>query len=650
MTPSNLVTWHRPAVALVVLLACSACAVGPAQARDDSLGIESSVRLPPQAQGKPPVWAGKAFRQGVVSVANPYAAEAGARILEQGGNAIDAAVAIVYALNVVEPQSAGIGGGGFMMIHLARSGETFAIDSREKAPAAATPAMFRGKSFDAASTSGLAVGVPGMVRGTALAVERWGRLGLAKTLQPAIELAGEGFAATPRYVSASCSARARNYPESEAYFCPGGTSRVAVGELVTNEPLAETLRAIAAGGPDAFYSGEIARGIIEGQKRFRSGVNGAEGGRMTLQDLADYAPALRQPVVGTYRGYTIKAMGSPSSGGLAVLQMLGMLERFPLGDASQGYGFGATRTLNVMAEAMRIAFADRAVWMGDDDFVDVPEKGLIDRNYTAMRSQLINPDARQATNPVAGDPRQYEMVDADVVRDRQLARIEVFSGPGGATTHLSVIDQWGNLVSYTNTIESSHGAGMFAGYYPDGCMQIACFRSFGFLLNNELTDFNFTPTANPDPNNFNPGANDVAPNKRPRSSMVPAMIFDRRGEPLVAYGSPGGATIINSVFNVTLNLIDHRMTLQDAIDAPRLSVTAAGGAVNIDNGAPGSGFTGFPPASLQGLRDLGHVVNPPADIGSVQAVAVEPRTGKQYGAADARREGTVIGLPRPRGQ
>lgn len=648
MKPSNRLPWRHPAAAIAVILACSACAVVPAHARDDSLGIESAVRLPPQAKGKPLVWAGDAFRQGVVSVANPYAAEAGAQILERGGNAVDAAVAIAYALNVVEPQSAGIGGGGFMMIHLARGDRTFAIDSREKAPAAATPTMFQGKSFDAASTSGLAVGVPGMVRGTALAVERWGHLNLAKTLQPAIKLAEEGFAATPRYVSASCSQRARNYPESEAYFCPGGTSRVAVGELVKNEPLAETLKTIARRGPGAFYRGDIAKGIIEGQKRFRS-IAGAEGGRMTLQDLADYEPAVRRPVVGSYRGYTIKAMGSPSSGGLAILQMLGMVERFPLGDESQGYGFRSTRTLNLMAEAMRIAFADRAVWMGDSDFVDLPEKGLINRNYTAMRSQLINPDAR-GPNPVAGDPRPYEMADADIWRDRQLARTEVFSGPGGSTTHFSVVDKWGNMVSYTNTIESSHGAGMFAGYYPDGCTQISCFKSFGFLLNNELTDFNFTPAANPNPASFNPGANDVAPNKRPRSSMVPTMIFDRRGEPLVAYGSPGGATIINSVFNVTLNLIDHRMSLQDAIDAPRLSVTSAGGSVSIDNGAPGSDFTGFAPASLQGLRDLGHTVGAPADIGSVQAVAVHPRNGKQYGAADARREGTVIGLPRPRGR
>jgi gamma-glutamyltranspeptidase/glutathione hydrolase len=293
---------------------------------------------------------------------------------------------------------------------------------------------------------------------------------------------------------------------------------------------------------------------------------------------------------------------------------------------------------------MRIAFADRAVWMGDADFSYVPDKGLIDPSYTAIRSLLINPDARATPNPVAGDPRPYEM--AEVERARQFAAAEVFSGPGGSTTHFSVIDEWGNMVSYTNTIESSHGAGIFAGYYPPGCAEISCFRSFGFLLNNELTDFNFTPSVNPFTGE--PGTNDVAPGKRPRSSMAPSMIFDRRGEPIVAYGSPGGSTIINSVLNVTLNLIDHDMSIQDAIDAPRLSVTSAGGSVSVDSGAPGSKFIGFPAESLQGLRDLGHTVSTVSDIGSVQAVVVDTKKDKQYGAADARREGTVIGLPRSR--
>ncbi len=587
---------------------------------------------------------GKGFRKGVVAVANPHGAEAGAKILEAGGNAIDAAVAIAYALNVVEPQSAGIGGGGFMLIHHARSGKTFAIDSRERAPAGATPDMFVGLTFTQASTSGISVGVPGMVRGTALAVREWGRLPLAKVLAPAIRLADDGFAATPRFVEspscASATSRAKVYPETAEYFCPGGNP-IAEGAIVTNKPLADTLRTIARDGPDAFYSGEIAHGIVEGQKRLSAG---GKAGTMTVADLQAYSATVRKPVSGTYRGYTIKGMNSPSSGGLTVLQMLKMVERFPIGSERAGFGFGSPNTLNVMAEAMRTAFADRAVWMGDADFSYVPAKGLLDRTYVAMRSEPIAPTARMPVNPVAGDPRPYDM--AAAAGDTRLAHAPSFSGPGGSTTHFSVADRWGNLVSYTNTIESGYGAGMFAGYYPAGCVAITCFKSFGFLLNNELTDFNFTPSVNP----FTgaPATNDVAPGKRPRSSMAPTMIFDKRGRPLVAYGSPGGSTIINSVFNVTLNLLDHGMTIQQAVDAPRLSVTSAGGSVSVDNGNPLEP-TPFPSASLDALRALGHTVNAPADIGSVQIVVIDPRNGKQYGAADARREGTVIGLPRRHG-
>jgi gamma-glutamyltranspeptidase/glutathione hydrolase len=603
-------------------------------------GVPPGPTLPAQAQGNgPPSWAGKAYRQGVVTAANPFGAEAGARILEAGGNAIDAAVAVAYALNVVEPQSAGIGGGGFMLIHLARSNQTFAVDSRERAPAGAAPSMFAGLGFTTASTSGMSVGVPGMVRGTAIAVEKWGQLPLAQVLAPAIRLADDGFAATERYVSSpncgSATSRAKVYPETAEFFCPGGQP-IPVGTLVTNKPLAGTLRAIANGGPDAFYTGAIAQGIVDGQKRFSAG--GGSGGTMTLADLTAYTATLRDPTVGEYRGYTIKAMSSPSSGGLTMIQMLKMIERYPIGDASAGFGFGSTATLNVMAEAMRTAFADRAVWMGDADFSYVPAKGLINSDYTKLRGMPIVPTARINPVPVAGDPREFDTAMAP--DSRRYAARESFAGPGGATTHFSVVDKWGNMVSYTNTIESGYGAGMFAGtVQSDGK-----FRSFGFLLNNELTDFNFTPSANPFTGD--PATNDVQPGKRPRSSMVPSMIFDKQGKPIIAYGSPGGSTIINSVFNVTLNLLDHGMTVQQAIDAPRISVTSAGGSVSIDTGNPKSP-TPFPPESIAGLKALGHTVNAPADIGSVQAVVVDAQTGKQYGGADQRREGTVIGLPRP---
>jgi gamma-glutamyltranspeptidase/glutathione hydrolase len=629
---------------LAFLVACSLVPVAQASDTEETLGVESSVSLPSHARGNPPSWAGKGFRHGVVAVANPYGAEAGAKILEQGGNAIDAAVAIAYALNVVEPQSAGIGGGGFMMIHLARSGRTFAIDSRERAPAGATPDMFVG--VPSATLQGVAVGVPGMVRGTALAVERYGKLSLAQVMRPAIKLADEGFAATPRYAAVSCNARSQNSPESAAFFCPGGLPPVE-GSLVQNKPLAATFRLIAAHGPDCFYrliprkGCDIAKGIVEGQKFNRPQAPNGKGGSMTYEDLANYQPSIRMPTVGTYRGYIIKSMSPPSSGGLTMIQMLKMLERFPLGDASEGFGFGSVKTMNVMADAMRIAFADRAVWMGDDDFVPVPDKGLLSDGYVALRGAAIVPGTRLTPNPVASDPLPFQS--AGIEPRTMLAVAAPVTGPEKGTTHFSVVDQWDNVVTYTNTIESSHGIGVFAGYTKsDGS-----FRNFGFLLNNELTDFNTTPTTNPFTGTA--GYNDVQPNKRPRSSMNPTMIFSRHGKPLIAYGSPGGATIINSVFNVTLNLIDHKMTLQDAIDAPRMSVTSSGSTISIDNGAPGSDFTGFSADTLQGLRDLGYTVGTPADIGSVQAVVIDKRTGKQFGAADARREGTVIGLPRPRG-
>ncbi|HET9023506.1 MAG TPA: gamma-glutamyltransferase, partial [Burkholderiaceae bacterium] len=573
---------RRPSrVLIAVLLAFGVSAAVHADEGDETLGVSSSVDLPPQSKGKPPSWTGKAYRQGVVAVANPHGAEAGAAILEQGGNAIDAAVAIAYALNVVEPQSAGIGGGGFMMIHVAKTGQTITIDSREKAPAGATPDMFVG--VPNATRQGVAVGVPGMVRGTAMALEQYGRLTLAQVLQPAINLADQGFAATPRFVaSADCAnanSRAKNSPLSAEYFCPGGQS-IPVGSTVTNKPLADTFRLIATQGPDCFYKVmpdkgcDIAMGVVEGQK-FKRAEAGSKGGSMTLADLESYQAVERAPIAGTYRGYIVKSMGPPSSGALTVLQILKMLEQFPLGDANAGFGFGAVNTLNVMADAMRIAFADRGVWMGDKDFVPVPTRGLINATYLAMRGDPITAGVRLTPNPSAGDPRPYEV--AGLAPATAVAMALPPTTENG-TTHFSVVDKWGNVVSYTNTIESGYGIGVFAGYQrPDGS-----FRNLGFLLNNELTDFN-NPAPTTNPYTGSPGYNDVQPNKRPRSSMAPTMLFTPDGKPFLAYGSPGGATIINSVVNVTINLIDHKMTLQQAIDAGRISVAGVTPSVTLEN-------------------------------------------------------------------
>ena len=567
---------------------------------------------------------------GVVAVSHPAAAAAGAHMLALGGNAIDAAAAVQFALNVVEPQSSGIGGGGFMLVHLAKTGETFIVDSRERAPAAASADMFApdglAMAFPLASTSGLAVGVPGTLRGIDTVLRRWGTKQLADTLAPAIELAGRGFRVN-RFLAddiAHDDGRTQLHPETAAIFRPRGVP-LAEGDWLVQPELAKTLKLIAAKGSDAFYRGPLAQAIVKAQQRSRSELGDAGEGRMTLADLAQYQAAIRQPLVGHYRGWTLAGMPPPSSGGLTVLQMLKLLERFPLGDAAQGYGFGSPKTLHVMIEAMRLAFADRAVWIGDDDAVPVPRQGLLHPDYLATRAALIKKDRRMDT-PQAGDPLPWDASTA-VQPKPSRAREE-----SPHTTHFSIVDRWGNVVSFTSTIEYTWGSGITV-------------PGYGFLLNNELTDFNLSPSA--DAVTGNPGANDVAPNKRPRSSMAPLLLL-KDGKPFAAYGSPGGAAIINSVLNVTLNLIDHGMPLQQAIDAPRLSVTHAGGKLNCEGG---QAFMqpAFSVDTQDVLRKLGHAGlgeagtnGCQASIGSVQAVAIDLATGAHEGGADPRREGTVI--------
>jgi gamma-glutamyltranspeptidase / glutathione hydrolase len=567
-------------------------------------------------------------RGSVVAVSHPLAAGAGARMLEQGGNAIDAAAAIVFALNVVEPQSSGMGGGGFMLIHLAETDQTFFVDSREQAPAAATPDMFGDLSFADASTSGISVGVPGAVRGVSTALERWGTLKLADVLKPAIALAEDGFRING-VLAADILDKTRGVvmttlqPETAAVFQPNGAPLKA-GDRLVQPDLAKTFRLLAEKGPDAFYTGEVAQAIVDAQRRTRAGPTGV--GRMALQDLAEYQAKIRQPVTGSYRGFGIASMSPPSSGGLTIVQMLKMMERFPLGDASQGFGFGSQRTLHVMIEAMRLAFADRAVWMGDEDFVHVPKTGLLAEPYVQSRSALISLD-RRMPNPTAGNPLPFD----GGARSGEGARSGALQPEGIHTTHFVVADRRGNVVSYTNTIESVFGSGIMV-------------PGYGFMLNNELTDFNMKPTANA---NGNPGANDVAPRKRPRSSMSPTLLF-KDGKPFAAYGSPGGATIINTVLQITLDLVDHKMTVQQAIDAPRISVTSAAGKVSCEQGAlVPLGFSPTPQLSqrvLDALRGLGHDLSGCGNvpIGSVQAVVFDRESGARSAGADARRQGTVV--------
>jgi gamma-glutamyltranspeptidase/glutathione hydrolase len=595
---------------------------------------------PPPTPGAPPRAEEKGFPNGVVAVSNPLAAEVGIRILEGGGNAVDAAAAVQFALNVVEPQSSGIGGGGFMMIHLAKTNETFYLDSREKAPAAATPDMFGALSFEIASTSGISVGVPGKLRGVATALERWGTISLAKALQPAIGLAENGFKVGALLAADIIDTTDRGFtmtdlqPETAAIFRPGGVP-LKQGDLLVQSDLAKSFKLIAQHGPAVFYEGEIGQAIVAvAQSRTRAGAAGL--GKITMADLAAYDVEIRQPIVGHYRGYTIASMPPPSSGGLTVIQMLEMLERFPIGDKSQGFGFGAKNTLHVMIEAMRLAFADRAFWMGDEDFVHVPKKGLLDPTYVASRSAMI--DLNTVLPPTThGNPLPFDTASlrSEKVRLAALAPHR----EGTHTTHFVVVDKHNNIVSYTTTIESLFGSGITV-------------PGYGIILNNELTDFNFPPAF--DPATGNPGANDVAPFKRPRSSMAPTLLL-KGDEPFAVLGAAGGATIINSLLQITFNIVDHGMTIQEAINAPRISSTHRS-SVSCETGPMyPMGFTPTPPFSaavVQALAAMGHDIPPcSANIATgassaAQAAIIDLKTGKQFGAADPRREGTVIGLPR----
>ena len=448
------------------LLALAVVAFAPAWASNEGSGLT----VPP----------GPGYRGGVVAVSHPLAAEAGARMLRAGGNAIDAAAAIQFALNVVEPEFSGIGGGGFMMVHLAKGkgrSQTFAIEGREKAPASADTSLFTNpdgtnQGFTPASTSGQAVGVPGTLKIVTTALARYGRKTLSEVMQPAIELAENGFPVNFVLAADATSARTSFYAETAAVFRPNGVP-LQQGQILRQPDLAKTLRLIARNGPGVLYRGEIAQAIVAAQ---RAAANGGKPGLMTLQDLADYNVVIREPIWGEYRGYRIAAMSPPSSGGLTMIQALKMLERYRLGDAAAGFGFGKAQTLHVMAEAMRLAFADRAAWMGDEDFIPVPKRGLLNPTYVSERGDLIKLTSIIPGTAPRGDPWPFET--AQRPARTMLAAAEPVSYVGGHTTHFSVIDKWGNIVSYTTTIEQGWGTGIMV-------------PGYGFMLNNELTDFNF---------------------------------------------------------------------------------------------------------------------------------------------------------------
>ncbi len=464
-----------------------------------------------------------------VSAADPRAAQAGQEILRKGGSATDAAIAMMLALNVVEPHNSGIGGGGFLMHHDGATGLLESIDGRETAPAAARPDRFMGPDgkplpFMQAWPGGYSVGVPGNLRLAWDAHEKWGKLPWADLFQPAIRLAEDGFEVRQRLNTAITAVASvwADFPEIQKYFWVDGKP-APVGTVLKNPPLAALLRRVAAGGPDAFYLGDNAKAIAEAVTRApRNPVP------MTEADLAAYQARPRKPVCGKYRVYTVCGMGPASAGGVTVLEILGMVERFPLGQ----WGKDDPRSWHVIGEAMQLAYADRETWLGDPDFVSVPVAGMIDPAYLKQRSALIS--LRKARNDYKpGQPRGAE------------PRTAALPQPESGTSHFVAVDRHGDIAAWTSTIESFFGSQLVAN---------------GVILNNELTDFSFTPERN-----GAPVANRVEPGKRPLSSMSPTIVYDAAGTPIFTVGAAGGKTIIMQVAKALIAHFDWGLSAQDSI-------------------------------------------------------------------------------------
>jgi len=531
-------------------------------------------------------------RNGMVAAQETIAANVGANILLAGGNAVDAAVAVGFTLAVTHPQAGNIGGGGFMLVHMAARNETVAIDYRETAPAAMTREVFLDDKGEAdprkSRDSALGVGVPGTVAGLALALERFGsgRFSLAELIAPAISLARRGFEIEDDLADSLPRAQPRlaRWPASvKIFFRPDGTVLGRGDDLVQTD-LAASLEAIAAGGPRAFYEGPLADKLVASLR--------GSGGIMTRDDLKDYRAILRPVVRGSYRGYDIASMPPPSSGGVHLIEILNILEGFPLRET----GANAAATLHLMIEAMKPAYADRAVFLGDPAFVDVPVAGLTSKRYAAQLRQAIDPErARPAQSIRAGSPPRE----------------------GDNTTHFSIIDRDGNAVANTYTLNFSYGLGLVA-------------EGTGILLNNELDDFAAKPGV---PNAYGlvgGDANAPGPAKRPLSSMSPTIVF-RDGKVFLVTGTPGGSRIITTVLQVILNVIDHGMNIAEAVAAPRIHHQWLPDQVFAE--------TGLSPDSIGLLEARGHKVVTGATMGSANSILVTP--DGLTGAADPRQRGTL---------
>ena len=542
-----------------------------------------------------------ASRHYMVAAANPLAARAGYEMLRAGGNAVDAMIAVQLVLGLVEPQSSGLGGGAFLLVHDGASGRLVAYDGRETAPAAATPDRFLDAGglpveFLDAVVGGRSVGVPGTVALLERAHRRHGRLAWARLFRPAIALAEHGFAVSPRLHALIASET--HWPQALArdYFHTPAGDPLPVGSRLRNRSYARTLRTLAAQGAKAFYAGLIADDIVRTANDF-----GANPGDLSRDDLARYRVVARAPVCGRYRSYRVCGMPLPSSGGLTVLQTLKMLEPFDVASM----GADSFWSVHFASEAERLAYADRGVYMADPAFVP-PTPGLLGSDYLRRRSMLISANRSMGVAP-PGDPARGE------ARIRDLAWGQDASADFPSTSQISIVDASGNAVSMTTTIENGFGSRLMTRH--------------GFLLNNELTDFSFVPTID-----GKPVANRVEPGKRPRSSMAPTIAYDRAGRVALIAGSPGGSAIIDYVVKILLAMIDWKLDPQAAAALPNFG--SRNGPTELEEG---TSVVSLAPR----LRALGHDVSISEQTSGVQVIA---RTAHGWiGGTDPRREGVVLG-------
>ncbi|HEY1453755.1 MAG TPA: gamma-glutamyltransferase [Roseiarcus sp.] len=531
---------------------------------------------------------------GMVVTQEAAASRVGLDVLKRGGNAVDAAVAVGFALAVTLPRAGNIGGGGFMLIHRADRNQTIAIDYRETAPAATTKDVFLDANGEAdpfkSRYSGLAVGVPGTVAGLELAWRKYGsgKFSFADLIAPSMALAHQGLTVDDDVAdSLPLAAKAlAAHPSSARMFLRADGSVKQAGDRIALDDLAATLEAIAANGAAGFYEGTVAEKMV-------AAVQGA-GGRMTMADLAGYRAVERQPVSGTYRGYNVVSMPPPSSGGAHIIEILNILEGFPI----TGQGLNSTASLHEMAEAEKLAYADRAAWLGDPDFIKIPLAGLTSKAYAEHLRSLISADrARPAADIRPGEPQRYE---------------------SDQTTHFSIVDSDGDAVANTYTLNLPYGSGLVA----DGT---------GVLLNNELDDFAAKPGAANVYGLLGGDANAPGPMKRPLSSMSPTLVF-KDGKLMMATGSPGGSRIITVVLQVIVNVIDHGLNVAEAQNAPRAHDQLYPDEIRIERG--------ISPDTVRLLEAMGHKVVLSPSMGSANTIVRAP-DGELTGASDLRQRGTL---------